>query len=499
MKSWKPTDGSESQTHELVLRGGRVIDPDSGLDAVRDVAVDGDIIARVSAQPLRARTVVDISGLVVCPGFIDLHSHSQSLMDLRLRVLDGVTTALELECGAHPVETAYQRAAAEGRPIHFGFSASWALARISCLTGNAVGGAFPQFLPYVSRADWQRKIDDRTLRAVLNALELDLSAGAVGIGVLLGYAPSTHPSEFLAVAALAARRNVAVFTHARDIADADAAVDGTAEIGRVADETGAHLHFCHLNSMALRRLDAVMGMIEHGRQRGGRITTEAYPYGAGMTGIGADFLAPDRLAPQGLAPSDVLFAPTGERVVDAAHLEHLRRTSPEGLCFVDHFHEDDPADFAWIERTLAVPGTAVASDAIPLSWRGRRPAPITWPPPAGAITHPRTAGTFGRMLRLARGGRPFTLPEAISRCTVVPASVLTPSVPAMDRKARVQAGCDADLVVFDPERVTDQATYLAPTRPTTGIRHVIVAGEFVVRDGELRPEVLPGRAVRAAG
>ncbi len=111
---------------DLVLRGGRVIDPESGLDAVRDVAVAAGRIAAIGTG-LTAGAAwgdVDVAGQVVTAGFIDLHSHVSDLGGLRLRAMDGVTTALELEAGVTPAAQAYQRAADEGRPINYGFAAS---------------------------------------------------------------------------------------------------------------------------------------------------------------------------------------------------------------------------------------------------------------------------------------------------------------------------------------------------------------------------------------
>ena len=121
--------------YDVVLRGGRVIDPESGLDAVRDVAIAGDRVAAVGTGLPPGRQEADVSGQVVTAGFVDLHSHAHDLGSARLQVTDGVTTALELEAGVTPVAAAYAAAAAAGRPQNYGFAASWALARMAVLAG----------------------------------------------------------------------------------------------------------------------------------------------------------------------------------------------------------------------------------------------------------------------------------------------------------------------------------------------------------------------------
>lgn len=164
---------------------------------------------------------------------------------------------------------------------------------------------------------------------------------------------------------------------------------------------------------------------------------------------------------------------------------------------VEFLDESDPEDLAILRRSLAFPDAIVASDAMPPLWTIEEGMDVTtWPLPPAAVTHPRTAGTFARALRLWRQ-EGVTLLDAVRRATLLPASVLERAVPAMRRKGRVQVGADADLVVFDDARVTDRATYVASTRPSSGIAHVLVGGSFVVRDGELQPDSLPGRAVRA--
>ena len=491
---------------DVVLRGGRVVDPESGLDAVCDVAVAGDRVAEVGAGLLPGRADVDVTGLVVTAGFVDLHSHVNDIAGLRLQALDGVTTALELEAGVTPVSTAYRNAAAQARPVNYGFAASWAMARMQAVAGIRPAASLAAFLASMADPRWQRPARPAQIAAMLDVLSADLADGALGIGVLLGYAPAASPAEYLDVARLAAEAGVPTFTHARDLVELvpATAIDGAEEITRAAAETGAHMHYCHINSTSQRHVDRVLALVARAQAAGSRVSTEAYPYGSGMTGIGAAFLAPERLGERGLVPTSLTYAPTGERVASEARLRELRLADPGGLVIIDLLSEDDPADRALLMRSLAFPGTVVASDAMPLTWTTPPADPLAWPLPPTAITHPRTAGTFGRALRLlTRDGADFglggllSLAQALAKCSLEPARLLEDRVPAMRRKGRLQAGLDADVVVFDPATVADQASYRHSTRPSAGIRHVLVNGTFVVRDGGMARDALPGRPVRA--
>jgi hypothetical protein len=493
---------------DVVLRGGRVIDPETGLDDVRDVAITGHQITEVGNGLSPAPVDVDVSGYVVTAGFIDLHSHTNEIPGLRLRVFDGVTTALELEAGAAPVEHAYSHAAAEGRPVNYGFATSWALARLEAVAGVAVTDN-QDFLGNLASPAFQQAASPAQLGAILDRLTADLAAGAIGIGVLLGYSPITDPDEYLRVAALAADAGVATFTHARDLIELvpDTLIDGAEEIVRAAGQTGARMHYCHINSTSLRHLDRVLDLVGRAQAAGSRVSTEAYPYGSGMTGIGATFLAPDRLAERDLTPSDLTYVLTGEQVASAERLRELRAADPGGFAIVRLMDENDPADWAVLLRSLTFPGAVVASDAMPLTWPGPVPDRMIWPLPAGAVTHPRTVGTYARALRMLAsdvesGGPvgergPLGLTETLRRSSLGPAQLLEDFVPAMRRKGRMQAGCDADIVIFDPATITDRATYPDSTRTSAGMMHVLVNGTFVVRDAALVITALPGQPIRA--
>jgi len=483
----------------VILRGGRVLDPESGFDAVADVTIRAGRIESVGpATTDGTATVIDVSGLAVAPGFIDLHSHATTLGGARLQVTDGVTTALELESGAWPVGPAYQRLDALGMPLNYGFSADWAVIRMAVVGGIDVTASSLAFLRHIGDPAWQVVATDDQVTAMLDAIEAAIADGALGIGLLLGYAPRIDPSEYLAIAGLASRAGVPTYTHARELVEVvpDTPIDGAEEIVRSAAETGAHMHYCHVNSTSRRHVDRVLAQVTTAREQGARVTTEAYPYGSGSTGIGAYFLDPSRLERWGLTPQRIRYMPTGERVADVARLTQLRVTDPGGLAVIDFFDEDDAADRDMLHTSLLYADSIVASDAMPLTWMGGPPADDQWPLPPHGVTHPRSAGTFCRSLRVMTRERDVPLLEAVRRMTLLPAQVLEAAAPSMQRKGRLAAGCDADVTVFDPAAVTDQATYDDSTRPSTGITHVLVNGEFVVRDGELQLDARPGRAIR---
>ncbi|MFJ1562075.1 amidohydrolase family protein [Streptomyces mirabilis] len=485
--------------YNVVLHGGRVIDPETGQDDVRNVGITAGKIAAVTTEPLTGRTTVDATGLLVCPGFIDLHSHGQAIPEQRLQALDGVTTALELEAGVLGVGRAYQRAAQEGRPIHYGFSTSWAASRMAELIEDIDLSHADAVMAQIGDPAWQRPATAIEICRILERLSRDLADGALGIGILVGYAPLVDPDEYVATARLAAIRGVPTYTHARELIESnpDTPIDGAGEIVRAAHETGAHMHWCHVNSTSRIHVDRALKTLEEAQAAGARVTSEAYPYGAGMTGMGAAFLAPENLERWGLRPSSIIYAVTGERIADARRLDQLRADDPGGLALVEFLDERDPVQRSYLDRAMAFPNTAVASDAVPLTWPGGRPDPHTWPLPTGGVGHPRGAGTFARSWRtMVRESGRWTPLEASRRCSLIPAQVLEQSATSMRNKGRLQVGCDADVAVLDLETISDQATYADSTRPSTGIRHVLVDGDFVVRDGAIVQDALPGQPIR---
>lgn len=488
------------QGYDIVLNHGRVIDPESGLDAVRHVGVREGRIETVSETPLEGARTIDVSGRIVAPGFIDLHAHGQSIPAGRMQALDGVTTALELEAGVLPVAEFYARAEAEGRPINYGAAAGWVHARIAVLAGGEPSSDTGWFFSRFTDTYWQEALaDDAELIAILARIDEGLDEGGLGIGILLGYAPGAGRKEYHAVNALAAARGVPTFTHARFLSaiEPQSSFEGFQEMIAVAAGTGAHMHINHLNSMSLTDIEAIAQMIETAQANGARLTVEAYPYGAGATGIGSPmFRGPDWRERMGGIDYSA-FARDGVRL-DRETFEDLQETAP-GTPIVVHFLDPEgrEEDQAYLDRSMLFPGGAIASDGGEWSLDGERLPANVWPIPADAQSHPRSAGSFSRFLGLyVRERGMIDWPEAIARTSYHPALILQEAVPQMRTKGRLQEGADADIVVFDPETVSDRATYERPAQPSAGFDYVLVNGEILVDSGELDTAILPGRPIR---
>ncbi|MGC0365525.1 cytosine/adenosine deaminase-related metal-dependent hydrolase [Rhodococcus sp. 27YEA15] len=486
--------------YDVVISGGRVVDPETGLDAVRTIGIRGRRIEAVSDTVLRGRVEIDATGRVVAPGFVDLHSHAQTVAGLRLQALDGVTTALELEIGAAPVRAAYRAAELDGRPVNVGFAASWTTTRARVFDGFSGADPVPlrAFLSHAGLPNWRERRGCADVQTVLGELEKEFTDGALGLGIALGYAPGTDPAEYTELARLAADLDMPTFTHARWMSTVSptSAVEATAEIISAAANTGAHMHFCHLNSTTHRMADTTGAMLADAIARGARISTEAYPYGSGCTAVGAPFLAPKALPQLGITARSIVHVATGRRMTDNTELTALRAADPGALVIIDILDEENSIDRRLLLTSLSGPDTVIASDAMPPMSASGTFVTDEWPLPESAHSHPRGAGCYARTFRwLVRESNTLTLSEAVRRCALLPAQILQRAAPAMRRKGRIQSGADADLAIFDLDTITDRSTYTATTRPSTGMDHVLVGGEFVVRDGAVQPDAMPGQPV----
>jgi len=463
---------AQQSTFDLVISGGRVIDPETGLDAVRNVGVTGGHVTAVTTEPLIGRATIDARGLVVAPGFIDLHSHVNDATTYRLAAQDGVTTALEMEIGVPDVAAFYEARRGTSR-INYGTSASHPWARAMAFGETPPPGAV---VPASGRAT-ETPAADAQRQEIRRQIERGLDAGAIGVGMGLAYTPGATRSEVIDVFRVAASHHVPVFVHTRSSGRVEpgSSIESVAEVIAAAAITGAPLHVVHVNSSCMADSPECLQMIAGARARGLDVTAEGYPYGAGMTDLKSAVFNPGWQQRIGITEHELAIPETGERLTPESFARYRAQAAPR-LVLV--YTNPDPV----VDGVITHPLTMIASDAVMADGRG----------------HPRAAGTFARVLaRYVREQRTLTLPEAIRKMSLMPAQRLEISTPTARRKGRVQVGADADLTIFDPATVADRATYASPAEPSVGFKYVLVNGTVVVKDDKAL-DAAPGKAITSS-
>jgi N-acyl-D-aspartate/D-glutamate deacylase len=459
-----------AQQYDLVLEGGRVMDPETGLDAVRNVGIRDGKIARISTDALNGRRVIHAAGLVVAPGFIDLHQHGQDIESQRVKALDGVTTALELEIGAPDVAQFLK--AKRGRSlIHYGTAASHVGAR-SLVFGTPLPPG--EILPKSGVAT-QQPASTEQIQRIEDRLRSELDAGGLAIGMGIQYTPGATRLEVIDMFRLAAERSVPVYTHVRSAGRVEpgSSIESVSEVIAASAITGASLHIVHINSSCLRDAPECLSMIEGARARGLDVTTEAYPYVAGMTFINSAVFDPGWQEKQGIGYGDLVLPNTGEHLTKERFDELHNSSTPQTVLIFSNSQEA-------LDKVIPHPLVMIASDGIP--------------------GHPRNAGTFSRVLaQYVRGKGTITLMDALRKMSLMPAEELERSTPGARQKGRLQEGADADAVVFDSATIGDRATFEKPMEPSVGVRYLLVAGTVVIDEGKIVPDVFPGRALLGPG
>jgi len=470
--------------YDLVILHGRVMDPETGADRIANVGVRAGRIAVITGRPLTGARTIEAGGLVVAPGFIDLHSHAQYAFGYDQQARDGVTTSLELEAGVYPVKPFY--AVREGHTrINYGASVGLQMIRTKITTGieddsgSAAGMADPKVI--ARKAEWADaplSAADRERERVM--FDQEFAAGGGGLGGGAGGLRGGARDEIYLLFKEAAKLHAPVFVHARaaEHSNPDALMTPMQELVADAAATGAAVHVCHIGSKGQGAAGMILDMFDNARKHGVDVTTEVYPYDAGSTVIGSALFNEGWRDHLGASYADIEWPPTGERMT-AESFAKFRREQPSAFVIL-HVIPD-----ATVTLAIAHPGVMIASDAVPYT---------------NGAGHPRGTGTFARVLGVyVREKHALTLMDALGKMTVLPAKRLEAIAPVMHRKGRVQVGADADLTLFDPATVTDKATYRHPTEPSQGIPYVLVGGVPVVDHGAIVPAAYPGKGVRSGG
>lgn len=466
--------------YDIVIANGRVMDPETGLDAIRHVGIRGQSIVAISKKPLQGLAVIDATGLVVAPGFIDLHAHGQSARANDFQAMDGVTTALELEGGVIDMQSFIARRQGDA-VINYGASIAHAALRTWAMpvytdqfnealadvreSGSVDPETWVQLYKVAEQGSYE-ELDSQHYSELWKRMAAGLQGGALGIGMPHQYYPGASYDEIFRLFQFAAEHAAPIYTHVRDMG-----VAPMQEVIANAVATGAPLHIVHMNSSSLWDYQTNLELILGAQERGVDITTEAYPYTAASTSIQSAIFDEGWQENLRISYEDLQWQDTGERLTEKTFNEYRE----EGGVLIIHMMKPE-----WIQAVMADPRVMVASDGMPYA--------------PGA--HPRSAGTFSRFLgRYVREQGVLPLMDGLRKITLMPAERLASIAPQMRRKGRLQPGSDADVTIFDPLHIIDTAGFENDLSYSEGVEFVLVNGEFVVRDGMLVDGARPGQAV----
>jgi len=464
---------------ELAILNGKIIDPERGIEFDGNLGINSGVIEYIGNASITGIKELDATRLVVSPGFIDLHSHGQDAENYFIQASDGVTSALELEFGTDDVNAWYTTRSGKAS-VNYGVSVGHIPVRTTVM--NDPGGLNQPDdqlkgdiirLPIADGAN--KQASGIEIESINNMIETGLKNGAIAVGMGIAYTPGASWWEVLEVFKIAARYGAVCHVHMRGwgACPPNDAIEGLSELIAASTISGASLHLVHIGSSGNVMVPELLSMIKDACSNGLDITTECYPYSAGMTGIEAPLLNEGWQVKTGMNYSDLEWAETGERLNENS----FRKYREKGGMVILHMIPDEMVDVA-VSSNI----TMIATDGYIKNGKG----------------HPRTAGSYSKLLgEYVRNRKSISLVDAIRKMSLMPAQRVEKLVPQMNNKGRIKIGSDADLAIFDPNTILDKATYANPTLRPVGMTHVIVNGKMVVENNVVDLTADYGRPIRS--
>ena len=494
-----------AQAYDLVISNGRVLDPESGLDGIRNVGIRGGTIASITTEEISGTEQIDATGLVIAPGFIDMHDHNTAApFGQKLALRDGVTTPLELEAGVYPVKAWYDHL--EGRSqTNYGASVGVIPVRETIFNPDYKTLAYGDFLYDMqvpkktgTSMRWSTQVATRAqIIEVGKRLEEGLQQGAVGVGHCPGYMVSgVTQIESILAQELAGKYGVFTALHGRYSSQQppQSGLQGMHEMMAPQAVYGGGLVVQHMTAQTLAVTPAALKLVDDARNKNIQVIAEIYPYNYGATIVGADYLHPDNYGPNmGRDYKDIIEVST-QKPLTKERYEELVKTAPGTSVMFYNATEDT------VNTALAHPQTVLGSDSFPYTVKSKGGPAIDWDTPYDDVNgHPRGAGAHARLLRLVREGKvDIPLIDAVSKMSYLIAQFLEDNgIEQMAKKGRIQEGMDADITLFDPDTVADKATMAQGGLPSEGIPYVLVNGTLVVSDSKVLKGVYPGVAIQS--
>ncbi|MEP1353198.1 MAG: amidohydrolase family protein [Tateyamaria sp.] len=503
LSMWMIATGAVADNFDVVILNGRVMDPETGFDQVANVGINNGWITEITTDAIEGTEAIDAAGHVVAPGFIDLEQHGLSPFGIKLNLRDGVTTQMDFEVGALNISQWYDER--EGNlQANFGTVVGQEFARMRVHDGLALEGpnvSMPYFFDF--RADaaedgvdgWSvTRSNLEQMNEITAILDEGLRQGALGVGSTIGYAREGITTyEMFEAQKIAAKYDRLTAAHHRFHPSASTPIEtatGANELLTNAMVLGASLQLHHTNDYGWWEIEEKMQLA---RAQGYNVWSTWYPWTAGSGNYGASILAPDNWEnSMGYKYEETIFDPQLDRYVTKEEFLEFKESDPGRTAIAF-----SPPREQWIKDWIKVPNFVISGDGMPgLNEKGKR---LEWDSPFEEYAgHPRSAGSHAILLRLAREND-VPLMFSLAQLSYWAAKQLGDAgIEAMDVRGRLQEGMIADITVFDPENVTENASYSKGKNglPSTGIPYVLVHGEIVVSDSKVLKDVNPGQAIR---
>ena len=537
---------SQTPDHDLILRGGTIYDGSGGEPYVGDVAIDGDtIVALGELSSMTSVAEIDVQGLAVAPGFINMMSWAnESLIEdgkSQSDIRQGVTLEIMGEGGSMGPLSDAMKAEMISLQSDIKYDVSWTSLH-EYLTHLEERGISPNVASFLGAATPRKYVighEDRPptpeeLDQMRQIVRTAMEEGALGVASSLMYPPGlfADTSELVELSKVAAEYNGMYISHMRD--EGAKMIEAIEELLTIAREANIRAEIYHLKSSGQPNwhlFDEAVAMVQDARAEGLEITADVYTYPAGATGLNvtippwvqeggfeasldrmSDPATRARIIEEMRTPSDEwenmwLMSGTPENILmvgfknpdlkyltgkTVAEVAAMRETSPEET-IMDLIVEDGSR----IGTVYFTQSDDIVRKAVSLPWVSFNSDEASLAPEGLFLEsnpHPRAYGSFARVLgKYVRDENVLTLQEAIRKLAALPAQTMR-----IDRRGELQQGFYADVVVFDPETIQDHATFVEPHQYATGMVHVFVNGEQVLKDGE-HTGATPGRAIRGPG